>query len=154
MNPRELKFLTVAAIVALGLGLAGCGGGGSSTPAASNGGGMQMPDPAETQLTAITSAIATARTAVTAVDDDATDAQVKSADNAIAAARTAIGAASAVSDDVKAGHTGTVNALASDLGNRKTSRTAAMNANDQRPWLQSSRSWLRVSGRSIPTLRR
>ena len=31
MNPRELKFLTVAAIVAVGLGLAGCGGGGSSS---------------------------------------------------------------------------------------------------------------------------
>ena len=90
-----------------------------------------MPDPAIEQRAAIKTAIDTASTAVAAVDDDATDAQVMAAGAAIAAARKAISDAADVPPEEKAANTGTVNALAGRLTVATDSRTAAMSAADE-----------------------
>ena len=71
MNTQDLKFLTVAAVVALSLGLAGCGSSGSNTT-------MEVPDPEptayETALADIRAATtaAAAQAAYDAVKDDVT----------------------------------------------------------------------------------
>jgi len=89
------------------------------------------PDPAIAEREAISTAIMAAQTAVAAVDNDSTDAEVSAADNAIAAARAAIVDAADVPAAEKAAHTGTVNALAGRLAAAKTARQTAMN-DDQR----------------------
>jgi hypothetical protein len=78
------------------------------------------------QRNAISSAVATAKTAVEAVTDDSTDAQVMAADAAITAAEEAIAAGT----DLPAGETATasedVGMLASTLTDAKSSRELAM----------------------------
>ncbi len=88
------------------------------------------PDPEEVQTTAITSAIATAQTAVAAVNDESDDATVTAAEAAVAAAEKAITDAADVSDAAKAGYTTAVQTLASRLTAAKTARQTAMNAAD------------------------
>lgn len=125
---RLLTATTV--VVASALLLAGCGGGG--------GGGsteqppMEQPDPAIAERNAISTAIGTATTAVNAVDNDSTNAEVMTADMAIAAATRAIAAAANVPAHEKAANTGTVNALATVLASAKTSRMAAMSEADRK----------------------
>ena len=87
-----------------------------------------MAERAAAQTMAITDAISAANTAVAAVNNDSSDADVSAADAAVAAVRTAIEAAVDVADDVKAGHTGAANVLASQLAAAKTARQTAMNA--------------------------
>ena len=62
------------------------------------------------QRKSITDALDLVRTTVAAVDDDATDAQVKAADDAIAAPRKAIEDATDLPDAETTANTGTVNA--------------------------------------------
>ncbi len=78
------------------------------------------------QRSAIMTAIGTASTAVAAVDNDSTDAEVSAADDAIADARTAIANADDVPDAETAANTGTVDALASRLTAAKMARQTAM----------------------------
>lgn len=124
-------FWALAVVAALGMGLTACGSGSDSNGGPDTGMTDDTPDPAIAQRDAIKMAIAAASTAVGAVDDDSSDATVGAADTAIANARSAIAAAADVPMEEKDGHTGTVNALASDLGNRKTSRTAAMDSKSE-----------------------
>ena len=130
MNPRELKFLTVAAIVAVGLGLAGCGGGGSSsTPPAAGGGepgGPTLAQKQEMQRAAINSAVTAARTAVNGVNNDSTDSEVGAADAAITALAKAISDATDLPDGdaTVASAQGTHDTLVAQLATAKTARTA------------------------------
>ena len=78
------------------------------------------------QRTAISTAITAAQTAVNAVNDDSTDAQVSAAETAIAAARTAIADAADVPANEKAANTGTVDALSTQLATAKSDRDTAM----------------------------
>ena len=80
------------------------------------------------QRSAIMSAVTEARTAVDAVNDDSTDAQVMAADSAIAALEAAIdGAADLPTGDPDvASAQGTLATLEGTLAAKKTSRTAAM----------------------------
>ena len=110
--------------LALMLALGACSSGGDA-PATTDGTDT-MPDPAIEQRKAITSAIDEASSAVAAVNNDATDAQVTAADTAIAAARKAISDAAAVPEEEKAANTGTVDALASRLTAAKSARQTAM----------------------------
>ena len=86
------------------------------------------------QRSAIANAIAAAMTAVSAVDDDATDAEVMAADDAITTATTAIAAATGIPETEKSANTGTVSALMARLSSAKTSRQMAMDdaAEEQR----------------------
>ena len=120
------KLTTMAAVAVLGLGLAACGGGGDSTPTASNGDTMPTPDPAIAERAAIGTAITTAQTAVNAVDNDSTDAEVSAADTAIGNARTAIANAANVPAEEKAANTRTVNALSTQLSGAKMARNDAI----------------------------
>ena len=146
------KTMTVVPVMALALAVGGCGsssddeemmpveptpaelqarcemdGGrweanGSCTSAA-----MLVEERATMQRTRISNAISAAQTAVNAVDNDSTDAEVSAADAAVMAARTAIANAGDVPADEKAANTGTVNALAMQLSGAKTARMNAMN---------------------------
>ncbi len=120
---RNLTTICLAAVLAFGL--AACGGGSSTTPDPT-----PMPDPAVGERATIATAIGTAQTAVAAVNDDSTDAQVKAADDAITAATNAIAGATNVPQHERDANTGTVNALASRLMAAKASRTTAMDAAD------------------------
>ena len=86
------------------------------------------------QRTAITNAVAAARTAVGMVDDGATDAQVTAADNAVAALKAAIDGAADIpeGDDDVASAQGTLATLEGQLATAKTSRTAAMDEADRK----------------------
>ena len=123
------NLTTICAVAALALGLAACGGGGGSdsTPAASNGDTMQ-PDPVVAERAAISTAITAAQTAVNAVDNDSTDAEVTAAETAIATARKAISDAANVPAEEKAANTGTVTALETQLSGAKMAR---MDATDE-----------------------
>ncbi len=148
----KLYAFALAAVFALTL--AGCGGGGGSAQMPEPG---PMPDPqmecedaggrynadgtctsAEelvmemqaAQRSAISTAIMAASTAVGAVDNDSTDAEVSAADTAIANARSAITAAANLSAEEKAANTGTVDVLAAQLAGAKTARMAAMDEAD------------------------
>ena len=133
------KTMTAVPVLALALAVGGCGGSSSSDDM------MAQPTPEEKctadggtwangmcttaamkQVDAIKMKIMMAETAVAAVDDDSTDAEVKAADDAVAAARKAIADASAVSDGEKAGYTTAVNGLASRLTAAKADRKTAM----------------------------
>ena len=83
------------------------------------------------QTMAITDAIAAAQTAVNAVNNDSSAAQVAEAEAAVAAATRAIAAGSDLSEAVRAAHTGTVSALGTQLATAKTARMAAMDAAQQ-----------------------
>ena len=119
----DLKLGKAAPDVFLALAMAGCGGGGSTTTDAAE---PPMPDPAIAERAAIDTAIGAARTAVAAVNDDSTDAAVTAAETAIANARTAIADASNVPADETSSNSDTVDAIATDLANRKSSRMTAM----------------------------
>ena len=80
------------------------------------------------QRKSITDAITRARSAVAAVDDDATDAQVTAAENAITAIATAIKAADNVPKPEKDAHTTTHDSLQSQLTAAVASRKTAMDA--------------------------
>ena len=147
---QKWKCFAMVALLVAALGVAGCGGGGGSTATEEE---MPMPTPQEmcenadgrwnadetctsaaelvmerqaAQRSAISTAIGTATTAVNAVDNDSSDADVSAADTALANARSAIAAADDLSDEEKAANTGTVNALATVLASAKTARMAAM----------------------------
>ena len=124
------KYSTISGPVAIAglavmLALGACSSGGDA-PKTTDNGDMTMPDPAADQRTAIKTAIDTASSAVAAVNDEATDAQVMAADSAIAAARKAIMDAADVPAEEKAANTGTVDALASRLSAAKMARNDAM----------------------------
>ncbi len=116
---RNLTTICLATVLAFGL--AACGGGSSTTPDPT-----PMPDPAVGERATIATAIGTAQTAVAAVSDDSTDAQVKAADDAITAARNAIAAATNVPMDETAANTKTVDVLETQLSGAKMSRMTAM----------------------------
>ena len=118
------KFYAFALAAVFAIALAGCGGGGGSATTEPD--PPSMPDPAIAQRAAISTAIGTASTAVNAVDNDSTDAQVSAADTAIANARSAISAAANVPAEEKAANSGTVDTLATQLASAKTARMAAM----------------------------
>ena len=145
------KFYAFALAAVFALTLAGCGGGGGTAqepePAPMQtpqemceGAGGEYRDgtcvtAAElteermaAQRSAISTAIGAATTAVNAVDNDSSDADVSAADTALANARSAIAAGDDLSDEEKAANTGTVDALATLLDGAKTARTAAMDA--------------------------
>ena len=122
---KNLITLCVAAVFALGL--AACGSGGDSKPTT---GGPGEPDPAIAQRADIKTKIMAAQTAVNAVDNESTDAEVTAAENAVAAAKTAITAAANVPAEEKAADTRTVTALETQLSGAKTARKTAMDDAD------------------------
>lgn len=141
MNPRELKFLTVAAIVAIGLGLAGCGGGGdgssgtaqapTTTPEPTP---EPMPEPEPTDLenaqTAAAAAAAAAKVASDAAAMSASDAGDATAN--LATAQTGAMAMSQA-DEAKAQADAAMAAYmaakaASDAAEAATDATAAIRA--------------------------
>ena len=124
----DLKLGKAASVLFLALAMAGCGGGGGTTATEPP---TPVPDPAIAERAAITTAIGAAETAVAAVNNDSTDAEVMTADDAIMAARGAITAATNVPAEERAANTGTVDALASRLTAAKTARTTAMNEADK-----------------------
>ena len=151
---QKWKCFAMVALLVAALGVAGCGGGGSTATEEE----MPMPTPQEmcenadgrwnadetctsaaelvmerqaAQRSAISTAIGTATTAVNAVDNDSSGADVSAADTALANARSAIAAADDLSDEEKAANTGTVNALATVLASAKTARMAAMDEADR-----------------------
>ena len=80
----------------------------------------------------INSAIATARSAVGAVGDDATDAQVTAAEKALSDLQATINAASNVPEHERNAHTATHDVIEADLTAAKMSRQMAMDAADDR----------------------
>ena len=122
---RDFRYMAIVAAAALGLALAGCGGGGSSSPTTSA--EEAEPNPAA-ERAAINSAIAAASTAVNAVDNDSSDAEVSAAEMAITSARGAIADADNVPDEEKAANSGTVNALATQLSGAVSARQMAIDA--------------------------
>ncbi len=132
MNIRELKFLTVAAVVALGLGLAGCGGGSSGGDTAAVEPPVVEPDPIDAERTAIAAAIAAAGTAAGMVTDAATDEQVMAANEAVAAAMAAINGATLISAGDAAAYRASLATISGDLTAALDSRTMTMNLASQR----------------------
>ena len=145
---KAMKFNPPARLVmavALAAGLAACGGGGNTvtmtmTPEeeCKADGGTWANDMCETaamtamkQVAAIRVKLMEAETAVAAVDVDSTDAEVKAAEDAVAAARQAIADAAAVSAEVRAGYTRTVDVHASRLAAARTARMTAMDDADR-----------------------
>ena len=120
----DLKLGKAASVLFLALAMAGCGGGGGTTTAPPE--PTPMPDPAIAERADIKMKIMAAQTAVNAVDNESTDAEVSAAETAITAAKTAIAAADNVPMDEKAANTGTVNALETQLSGAKMARMAAM----------------------------
>ena len=156
MFRHQMKLSLFAVLAACTLALTGCGGGGGGGDDP-----PMMPDPPDPQMVcedaggrynadgsctsaeqlvmerqemqrnAITTAIGTATTAVNAVNNDSTDAEVSAADTAIGNARSAIMAAADLPQAERDANTGTVNALATQLGNAKTARMDAMDEDDR-----------------------
>ena len=126
-NSINNKFYAFALAAVFALTLAGCGGGGGGSTT-TDPDPTPMPDPAIAQRAAIKSAIDMASTAVAAVDNDSSDADVTAADNAVAAARGAITAATDVPAEEKTANTGTVDALEARLSAAKKTRMAALDA--------------------------
>ena len=120
------SLLAACSIVALSAVMYGCVHSGDGDPPAMT--GEPDPDPAIAERAAIKSAIDAARTAVGAVGDASTDAELTAADTAIAAAKKAIADAANVPAEEKSANTGTVGALEAQLTAAKASRTAAMDA--------------------------
>ena len=88
------------------------------------------PEPAIAQREVIDDAIMAAQTAVDAVDNDSTDAEVTAADTAITNARNAIAAAANVPAEEKTANSGTVNALQNQLSRAVSARQMAMDDAD------------------------
>ena len=125
-----MKYLALAAMASAVLALAGCGG---SSMQMSPEDPTPPEDPVESleerqtmQRAAIEEAIGKTQTAVTAVDDDSTAAEVSAAEMAVMAARSAISAAADVPTAEKVANTARLDVLADWLATAKTSRTAAM----------------------------
>ena len=125
---RKNPLWALALIAALGVGVSACSSGSKAPPAPAD--TMEPmepePDPADAERAEIKMKIEAAQTAVSAVDDDSTDADVMAADNAIKAAEKAIADAANVPAEEKAANTGTVTALKTQLSNAKESRMTAM----------------------------
>ena len=139
------SLLAACSIVALSVVLSGCLHSSDDTTT-TDGTDMEMPDPAIAERTAIGTAIDTASTAVNAVDNDSTDAEVSAADMAIADARSAIAAAANVPAAEKAANTGTVNALATQLASAKMDRMDAMNDADRMMAVTAGKLYAGISG--------
>lgn len=99
-------------LCALTLGLAACGGG--------SGIATLSIDTAEDQRRAISSAIQTARTAVGALGDDATEAELASAADAIEAAGKAVSDADALAASERRAHASTISLLEENLASART----------------------------------
>ena len=125
----ELTLGKAASVIFLALAMAGCGGGAGTTTTPET--EPPPPDPAIAEREAIKTAIGMAETAVAAVDNDSTDAEVSAADAAVASARSAITAATGVPAQERAANTATVDVLANRLTAAKTARTTAMNEADK-----------------------
>ena len=114
-----------------GVLLVGCGGGSDSNNERTTTEPDDMPtvaaDLAASQRAAINTAIGRARTAVDAVNNDATDAQVTAADTAIANLGSVITVAVNIPDDEKNAHTSTLNLLKDQLKAAKSDRQRQMN---------------------------
>lgn len=144
---KDFRYMTIAALAAVGLALAACGGGGgSSTPTAtaptpeeectSAGGSFAdgtcttaaqlLAQKQEMQRTAITNAITAAQTAVGGIGDTSSDGAVTAAESAVNAATKAIMDAANLPTEEKNANTRAVNALKSDLSGRKMARMEAM----------------------------
>lgn len=154
LDRNKIFSFMLAAVFALAL--AGCGGGGGTaqepdppapvqTPqemCEADGGrwnadntctdaaGLMM-ERQMAQRGAISTAISTATTAVNAVDNDSTDAEVNAADTALQDARDAISNAADLSQSEKDTHSGTVNTLATVLDGAKTARQTALDEADE-----------------------
>ena len=156
MFRQQIRLSLFAVLAAFTLALTGCGGGGGG-----NGDDGMMPEPPDPQMVcedaggrynqdgtctsaadlmaerqqdqrdAISTAIGDATTAVNAVNNDSTDAEVSAADTAIADARTAIADAADLPQAEKDANSGTVNALATQLSGAKTARMNAMDDADR-----------------------
>ena len=93
MKIRELKFLTVAAVVALGLGLAGCGGGGGGTAEVPP---PVTPDPDPTPAEQLAAAQKAVSDAQAAIDAATTPAEISAAYAALATAQAQLTAAQSI----------------------------------------------------------
>ena len=155
MFRQQIRLSLFAVLAAFTLALTGCGGGGGDDPpmmpdpppdpqiVCEDAGGRYNADGTctsaealtmerqETQRNAISTAIGTATTAVNAVNNDSTDAEVSAADTAIGNARTAIANAADLPQAEKDANTGTVNALDTLLTGAKTARMNAMDEDDR-----------------------
>ena len=148
---KSVRFNPLASLVtavALTIGLAACGGSSKKPPeptaeeqCVADGGRWNADETCTSaedvakealaakqkmQREAIATAIDKAETAVAAVDNDSTDAEVTAAENAITAATNAIAAAADVPAAEKTANTGTVTALTNRLTDAKADRKAAM----------------------------
>ena len=114
--------------------LVGCGGGSDDDDQAKAPEPMPptMEEMAVGERARINSAIATARSAVGAVGDDATDAQVTAAEKALSDLQATINAASNVPEHERNAHTATHDVIEADLTAAKMSRQMAMDAADDR----------------------
>ena len=158
MFRQQIRLSLFAVLAAFMLALTGCGGGGGGGEdppmmpeppppdpqmVCEDAGGRYNADGTCTsaeeltmerqqeQRTAISMAIGTATTAVNAVNNDSTDAEVSAADTAIAAAKMAIANAADLPQAEKDANTGTVNALDTLLTGAKTARMDAMDEDDR-----------------------
>ena len=158
MFRQQIRLSLFAVLAAFMLALTGCGGGGGGGEdppmmpeppppdpqmVCEDAGGRYNADGTCTsaeeltmerqqeQRNAISMAIGTATTAVNAVNNDSTDAEVSAADTAIGNARTAIANAADLPQAEKDANTGTVNALDTLLTGAKTARMDAMDEDDR-----------------------
>ena len=111
--------LRILAAIVVVLGLAACGGG--------SGIATLSIDTAEDQRKAISSAIQTARSAVRALGDDATDADIAAAADLIEAAGKAVSDAEALAASERRAHANTVSLLEENLASARTHIATARN---------------------------
>ena len=127
---RNLMTVCFAAVFALGL--AACSSSDDGPPmTGDDGDGMEMPDPAIAQRADIKMKIDMAQTAVNAVDNESTDAEVSAAEAAVMAAKMAIEAATAVPQNERSANTQAVSALETQLSGAKMARMDAMDEADK-----------------------
>ena len=125
---RHKNLFAIGLAAMLSFGLVACGGGGGSDPAE-----VETSDLAIAERAAIQTALGAAGTAVNAVDNESTDAQVSAAEAAVRAAKTAIAAAANVPAPETAANSRTVAALETQLSGAKTARTEDMDDSPERP---------------------
>ena len=138
MTNPSFRLRAVALAACCGILLVGCGGGSdesSNTVMAEE--PMLDTAKAASEREAIEGAIASARNAVDAVDDTATDAEVQAAEDAIMAIETAIMNADNVPENEKSQFIGQHDLLHDALDDSKSSRDMAMEA-DQRQAIQDA----------------
>ena len=131
------KLTAIVMALALSLGLAACGGGG--------GGSSGGPDPAETQRTAIATAIQAARYAAGGLDEGSTDADVAAAEAAVEEAREAVTGANALSDEERDGYGVTIELIEALLGPARM-RIGAARLAEARGLLSAFESGPRIDG--------